>query len=121
MIKVLNVDWLLAGENNFADFCNSLQCCNSQRIFEYELVSVLVNANWEVNQWIIIKYCFLPWMIYVFCAIFSFQEFLVSDEVTKFEQVEQESEFSTVRKIYRVSLIFLTTLFICAQLLVECI
>ena len=116
MIKVVNVDWLLAGENNFADFCNSLKCCNSQRIFDCELVSVLVNANWKVNQSIIIKYCFLPWLIYVFCAIISFQEFLVNNDATT---VYYESGFSLELKIYRASLIISTMLFMFAQLLVE--
>ena len=77
-IKVLNADWLLAGESSFADFCGTLECCNSQRIYDCELMSVLVNANWEYNQSIIINYCFIPWALYAICTVFSFQEFLIN-------------------------------------------
>ena len=49
MIKVLNADWLLADENNFAEFCNSLTSCNSGRIYDCDLLRVLANANWAFN------------------------------------------------------------------------
>ena len=112
MIKVLNADWLLADENNFAEFCNSLASCNSGRIYDCDLLRTLANANWEFNQNIIIRYCFIPWALYSIFTIFSYQQFLVNNH----EKDEDKSSFII---IYEYSLIVFTILLMIYQLAIE--
>ena len=69
-VKILNSDWLLLRQGNFANFSSVLGYCSSQRIYETDFMKVLVDANWVENQNIILKYCFYPWMIYSIAVVF---------------------------------------------------
>ena len=47
--KILNSEWLLSGKRNFADFSKELEGCSSKRIYDNEMMRVLVDANWDEN------------------------------------------------------------------------
>ena len=46
---MLNIDWLLADENNFVNFVYILVKNKSEKIYQTELVDVLLEEFWDDN------------------------------------------------------------------------
>ena len=78
-VRLLNIDWLLADKNNFVNFVYILVKNKSEKIYQTELVDVLLEEFWDDNFESILTRCMVPWACYALCCMYFYMTVLQDD------------------------------------------
>lgn len=111
-VKVLNLDWLLKDAKNFLDFSFLLKRSQNKRIFQTEFLQQLVQEFWDESFYKILYRIFMPWLLYMICALYFF-----ATQLGVLSHDEEEHE--VVDTVYAYSIGCLTIILLIYQVVIE--
>lgn len=73
---MINIDWLLADDLTFVNFVYILKNASSEKIYQTELIDVLLQEFWDANFDKIFYNMLLPWASYSLCCLYFYMVIL---------------------------------------------
>mmetsp|Transcript_24220 Transcript_24220/g.32474 ORF Transcript_24220/g.32474 Transcript_24220/m.32474 type:complete len:122 (-) Transcript_24220:131-496(-) len=73
---MLNIDWLTADGNTFVDFVKILRKSSSDKIYQTDLLDVLLNEFWQENFDKILYGLLVPWFVYMLTMTYYYMTIL---------------------------------------------
>ena len=67
---MLYINWILREDEQFRHFCEILRNIKSGRLYQTELLKILMQEFWLENYTLLCWYCFLPWLLYFVSTLY---------------------------------------------------
>ena len=75
-LDMLNISWLTADGMTFVDFVKKLKNTSSDKIYQTDLLEILLNEFWQENFDTILFYLLVPWAVYMLCMTYYYMTIL---------------------------------------------
>ena len=73
---MVNIDWLLANRRGFVNFVRILKGQKSEKIYQTELLEILLEEFWDANFDKILWRILVPWACYMLCTMYFYMTIL---------------------------------------------
>lgn len=112
-VRIANIDWLLADKQSFVNFVYILKQQKSEKIYQTELLDILLDEFWEDNFNKIFWKILIPWACWMLCTMYFYMTVLQDG------YGRQEDNFED--KLYEYILSGFVVIFLVWQIYIECI
>ena len=69
-VRLFDIGWLYAGENEFLDFINILDNVRNKELYLTNFVKALLDVFWVENKNVLIWSIFIPYLIYLTSTVY---------------------------------------------------